>query len=121
MNFKPALLCLPFLYLAACAHTPTVGEKMMAHSQEAKQIAKQWNNNEKIIAKANNMDKKGNKLIAQGNKDLAKGNNLVAKGNAEIKLGNKLVSQSTDQLKAARDFQKESEEKFVEKYSAKLD
>ncbi len=108
---KIKTLLIPFLVLttAACTHTPSAGEKMLTHSEEARKLGKQWTKGEESILESKDLEKKGDKLIRSGNKKIAKGKKLISEGESDVNKGNKALSLSNSRLKDGRSLQQESE------------
>jgi hypothetical protein len=120
MKIKLMMLFATSLYLASCAHTPSTGEQMLSHSEEAKKLGQQWGEGEKNLIDAKNLEKKGLKMIRQGNKQVSKGKSLISKGEKMIDQGNKMREQSKDKIKEGLRLKQESEAEFSEKYPGKL-
>lgn len=117
MKTKIILCSFVVLGIASCTHKePSVGEKMLTHSQEAKALSKQWAKGEKNILASKKLEKDGNKLISQGNKRIAKGKELISKGESQVDKGKKKIQLSQNLLSAGQRLEQESESQFVEKY-----
>ena len=70
MKYKFAFLVFLTFFLAACAHTPTRGERMMAQSNDTEELANQWKQGEQLISTGKSMQNKANKLIGKGNQQI---------------------------------------------------
>ncbi len=121
MKLKLSLLAVPMLIITACSHSPSAGEQMLAHSNEAKKLGEQWTKGESYILESTKLEKKGNKLISSGNKKINKGKKLISKGESEVNKGSKMIDLSHEKLKEGRKLKQESESQFIEKYPGKLD
>lgn len=120
MKTKLILLLGVTLCLASCAHQPSIGEQMLSHSEEAKKIGKQWQQGEKNLLDAKNLEKKGLKMIRQGKKQIAKGKSLMSKGQKSVDLGNKMREQAKAHIKKGIRLKQDSEAKFSKQYPGKL-
>lgn len=121
MKIKMTLLSFSMLCITACTHTPSSGEKMLTHSEEARKLGEQWIKGEDYILASKKLEKNGNKLINQGNKQIAQGKKLISKGESLVKKGNNMVDLSHTRSKEGRLLQQESESQFIEKYPGKLE
>jgi hypothetical protein len=121
MKVHVTLLSLSMLCITACTHTPSSGEKMLTHSEEARKLGEQWTKGEDYILASKKLEKNGNKLINQGNKHIAQGNKLISKGDGQVKKGSDMVDLSRTQFKEGQRLQQESTSQFIEKYPGKLE
>lgn len=119
MKLKLTLLPVSILCLAACSHTPSTGEQMLTHSNEAKKLGEQWTKGELNVIESIKLEKKGNKLISSGNKKISRGKKLISKGESEVSDGSKMIKLSHKKLKEGKKLKQESESQFVEKYPGK--
>lgn len=120
MNIRSTLLLTPLLLLVGCSHTPTIGEQMMSHSEEAKNLAEQWKTGEKMVVDGGALNKQGKGLISDGNSKIKKGKKLISKGEKEVDLGNSMLDNSKKKITEGVELQKKSEELFNERYPEKL-
>ena len=70
MKFKLTLLTVSILCIAACTHTPSIGEKMLNRSDEARRLSEQWNKGEKYIVESKKLEKRRKQLSNSGNKKI---------------------------------------------------
>ncbi|BCA96579.1 hypothetical protein TUM19329_29400 [Legionella antarctica] len=120
MKLKLALLSVSIFYIAACTHTPTVGEKMLNRSDETKKLSLQWTKGEKDIIESKQLEKRRNKLIYSGNKKIAQGKKLISNGENELSKGNKMLDRSHAKLENGKRLQEDSKTQFIEQYSGRL-
>lgn len=119
MKLKLTLLPVSILCLAACSHTPSTGEQMLIHSNEAKKLGEQWTRGESSIIESRALEQKGNKLINSGNKKISRGKKLISKGESDVSRGSKMIELSHKKLKEGKKLKQESESQFVEQYPGK--
>lgn len=116
MKIKIALLSFSIVCMTACTHTPSVGEKMVTHSEETKRLGEQWTKAEESILDSKKLDEKGNTLIKEGDKQITQGRALIDKGEKKISKGSKMIDLSHTQLREGQRSQHESKSQFIEKY-----
>jgi hypothetical protein len=93
MNMKaksPTLLVASlFAVLAAgCASTePTAGSQMIAQAQETKELGRQWQS--------------GNRMVASGERVKAEGQDIIAQGDAKVKEGERLIAEGQKMMEEA--------------------
>ena len=121
MKLKLILPSVFVLCTVACTHTPSVGEKMLTHSQDEKRLSLQWTKGEKDIIESKKLEKRRNKLIESGNKKIAKGKALIANGENEVIKGNKMLDLSQAKLENGLRLQQESKYQFTKQYPGALD
>lgn len=113
MKLKLTVLAVS-ICLAACTHTPSVGEKMLTHSDETRKLSKQWTQGEKNIIESQKLEKRRNQLIQSGNKKIVKGKKLTSNGENEVKKGNEMLDRSHKKLEEGLRLQQESQSKYME-------
>lgn len=120
MKLKLSLLAVSMLMITACSHSPSAGDQMLTHSNEAKKLGEKWTKGESYILESTILEKKGNKLISSGNKKISQGKKLISKGESEANKGSKMIEVSHEKLRDGIKLKQESEYQFVEKYPEKL-
>jgi hypothetical protein len=121
MKLKLTVLTVSILCIAACTHSPSVGEKMLNHSDETRKLSKQWTEGEKNIIDSQKLEKKQNQLINSGNKKIAKGKKLTANGENEVKKGNEMGDLSHAKLEKGQRLKQESQSQFIAQYPGTLE
>lgn len=121
MKLKLTLLSIAIFYIVSCTHTPSVGEKMLNHSHETRDLSVQWAKGEKDIVESKKLEKGRNKLVNSGFKKIEKGKKLISSGENEVSKGNKMLELSHAKLENGQRLQHESKTKFIEQYPGKLD
>lgn len=94
MKHRIGFLIISSLFLTACSHTNTPGERMLDVSQESSQLGGQWNQGDKLAAEGTKLINKGEKLIAGGKKDLTTGRDMVKEGQQKVAQGIRLKKRS---------------------------
>ncbi|MDR3443434.1 MAG: hypothetical protein P4L65_10530 [Legionella sp.] len=121
MKLKFMLLTVSILHVVACTHTPSVGEKMLSRSNEARILSEQWTNGENQVNESKKLEQRRNKLIHSGNKKIIKGKKLISNGENEINKGNKMRDLARVKLENGQRLQQESKSQFIEQYPGKLE
>jgi hypothetical protein len=116
MKLKLTVLIVSILCIAACTHTPSVGEEMLNRSKESKKLSEQWTTGEKNIIESKKLEKRRKQLISSGNRKITKGKNLISKGENEVKKGNQMQDLSQTKLENGQRLQQESKAQFIEQY-----
>ncbi len=111
MKFKFAVLLFASFYLAACAHTPTKGDKMLSASNQAKELGNTWDQGNQLVSKGIAQQKNGMNLISEGEAQVAKGEKLIAEGD-------KITKEGKQQIIYGKKLQQESENNFNERFPA---
>lgn len=121
MYMRTMLLVGILLALASCAQRPvTPGDAMLNQSEDAHQLAEDWNHGQALIAKAEKLNKKGEKSIQQGKKNVKKGNKLLEKGDEQIASGHSMLEDAAQYLREGQKIERETEERYNQKFPGKL-
>jgi hypothetical protein len=80
---------------------PTVGDKMMEHSDAAEKLSKQW-------ADGKEKTQEGAKLIEQGNEMIKEARIEIRRGENKIIEGKKLIEDGKQQMKGNEDVYKQT-------------
>lgn len=91
--------------LTACASSPkngTFAERLMDRGDQAKSIAKKWDEGNSMVKKGESMKTKGQKTIADGQAQITKGERLIQDGNALIENGQKNMADSESAYQTMR-------------------
>jgi hypothetical protein len=91
--------------LTACASSPkngTFAERLMDRGDQAKSIAKKWDEGNSMVVKGESMKKKGQKTIEDGKAQITKGERLIQDGDALIENGKKNMADSESSYQTMR-------------------
>lgn len=83
--------------VTACASSPkegSFGERLMDRGQQAKNIAKKWDDGNKMVSKGTEMKTKGQKTISDGQAQITKGERMIQDGDKLIENGKKMMADS---------------------------
>ena len=83
--------------LTACASSPkngTFAERLMDRGDQAKSIAKKWDEGNKMVNKGTEMKTKGQKTISDAQAQITKGERMIQDGDQLIENGKKLMADS---------------------------
>ncbi len=91
--------------LTACASTPkpgTFAERLMDRGDQAKSIAKKWDEGNSMVTKGEKMKTKGQKMIEDGKNQITKGERLIQDGGSLIENGKKNMADSESSYQTMR-------------------
>lgn len=83
--------------LTACSSAPEKGsfaERLMSRGDQAKGIAKQWDEGQGLVNKGEKMKVDGQKTIDDGKAKITKGERMIEDGDAMIAKGKQMMSDS---------------------------
>jgi len=83
--------------VTACASSPkeaSFGERLMQRGDQAKNIAKKWDEGNNMVNKGTEMKTKGQKTISDGQAQISKGERMIQDGDKLIENGKKLMADS---------------------------
>jgi len=83
--------------LSACSSAPEKGsfaERLNLRGDQAKGIAKQWDEGQSLVTKGEKMKVQGQKTIDDGKEKITKGERLIEDGDAMIIKGKQMMSDS---------------------------
>lgn len=120
MSIKKMTISMLFVCLAGCSQPPSVGDKMLEHSQRSKAMGEQWKKGENLVKKGKALEEDGASLITRGNKQINKGKKLISNGEKQVQKGNAKLHDSKSKINEGVSLQDESQAQFAEKYPGKL-
>jgi len=120
MKWQFTLLSVSTLFLIACSHAPSTGERILAQSGETKILGEQWLRGEGSVAESAKLEKNGNKLISSGNKKINQGKKLISKGENEVSKGSDMVALAREKLSLGQKLKSDSESEFNTRFPGKL-
>lgn len=83
--------------VTACASSPketSFGERLIQRGDQAKNIAKKWDEGNKMVNKGTEMKTKGQKTISDAQAQITKGERMIQDGDKLIENGKKLMADS---------------------------
>ena len=111
MKFKIVLLFIFSMYLVGCAQKPmTQGDKMLAASDQAKELSHKWNEGNKLSLNGSATQNTGTEMVSEGRAQVEKGEKLIAQGN-------EMNQNGRQQSRTGKKLQQETESDFDEKFS----
>ena len=102
------LACLS-LTLFGCAGTPTLGERMIEHSQGGTELGQLWSEGQELV-------RKGEKLTARGEDKIADGKKSVRSGEEDMHDGQQMVEEGRDLAAKGRAMMSASEATYQRKF-----
>ena len=98
--------------LTACASSPkngTFAERLMDRGDQAKSIAKKWDDGNSMVTKGEKMKTKGQKMIEDGKNQITKGERLIQDGDSLIENGKKMYTELSDETATFFNFMLDNE------------
>lgn len=96
-RFTLSLAVVLMASLSACSSAPEKGsfaERLMSRGDQAKGIAKQWDEGQSLVNKGEKMKVDGQKTIDDGKAKITKGERMIEDGDAMIAKGKQMMSDS---------------------------
>jgi hypothetical protein len=115
-NISLLVLIVLSLLTTACSHTPKRSDKMLAYSEHAQSLGKQWDEGNKMILDGKSLKDKGTALIRDGQNQIAKGNSLINEGSKNITNGHNMLLDAEKLIEKGMMAKKESEITFKNQF-----
>lgn len=87
-------LVLVSILVAGCASAPTKGDTMLARGEAAQELAKKWNDGNKLFIEGEELKLKGQKKLKDGQKMVKEGEDMLEEADVMISEGKHMMKTS---------------------------